>query len=46
VEVVRIYERGSMEVALLHFIFKTAELEGLLYRTPDGRIQQLLLRKK
>ena len=23
-----------------------AELEGLLYRTPDGKIQQLLFRKK
>jgi hypothetical protein len=46
VEVVRIYERGGMEVALLHFTFKTAELEGLLYRTRDGKIQQLLFRKK
>ena len=26
--------------------FKTAELGGLLYRTPDGKIQQLLFRKR
>ena len=38
-------ERGGMEVASIRFHFKTAELRGLLYRTPDGKIQQLLLRK-
>ena len=39
-------ERGGMEVASIHFKFKTAELGGLLYRTPDGKIQQLLFRKQ
>jgi hypothetical protein len=34
-----------MEVASIRFKFKTAELRGLLYRTPDGKIQQLLFRK-
>jgi D-alanyl-D-alanine carboxypeptidase len=45
VKVVRVAERGGMEVALVRIAFKTAELEGLLYRTPDGKIQQLLFRK-
>ena len=35
-----------MEVASIRFTFKTAELRGLLYRTPDGKIQQLLFRKR
>ena len=46
VEVDRAYERGGMEVASIHFKFKTTELIGVLYRTPDGKIQQLLFRKK
>ena len=45
VEVESVSERGGMEVASIHFKFKTAELRGLLYRTPDGKIQQLLFRK-
>ena len=45
VEVVRVTERGGMEVALVRLTFKTAKLEGLLYRTPDGKIQQLLFHK-
>jgi D-alanyl-D-alanine carboxypeptidase len=45
VEVEGLHERGGMEVASLHFKFKTAELRALLYRTPDGKIQQLLFRK-
>jgi CubicO group peptidase (beta-lactamase class C family) len=45
VEVLRVSERGRMEVALVEFTFKTAKLEGLLYRAPDGKIQQLLFRK-
>ena len=46
VEVNGVSERGGMEVASIHFKFKTAELGGLLYRTPDGKIQQLLFRKQ
>jgi D-alanyl-D-alanine carboxypeptidase len=46
VEVMSVSERGGMEVASIHFKFKTAELGGLLYRTPDGKIQQLLFRKQ
>jgi D-alanyl-D-alanine carboxypeptidase len=46
VEVARVYERGGMEVAAIHFKFKTAAAGGLLYRTPDGKIQQFLIRKQ
>jgi D-alanyl-D-alanine carboxypeptidase len=46
VEVNGLYERGGMEVAAIHFSFKTASLGGLLYRTPDGKIQQFLIRKQ
>ena len=35
-----------MEVASIHFAFKSAALGGLLYRTPDGKIQQFLIRKQ
>jgi CubicO group peptidase (beta-lactamase class C family) len=45
VEVERVSERGGMEVAALRFTFKTAVLKGLLYRTADGKIQQLLFTK-
>jgi CubicO group peptidase (beta-lactamase class C family) len=45
VEVEGVSERGGMEVASIRLHFKTAELHGLLYRTPDGKIQQLLFRK-
>jgi D-alanyl-D-alanine carboxypeptidase len=45
-EVVSVSERGGMEVASIHLTFKTVELGGLLYRTPDGKIQQLLFRKQ
>jgi D-alanyl-D-alanine carboxypeptidase len=45
VEVASVSERGGMEVASIHFTFKTAKLHGLLYRSPDGKIQQLLFRE-
>jgi CubicO group peptidase (beta-lactamase class C family)/dienelactone hydrolase len=45
VEVVSVHERGGMEVASIRFTFKTAKLSALLYRSPDGKIQQLLFRK-
>jgi CubicO group peptidase (beta-lactamase class C family)/dienelactone hydrolase len=46
VEVESIEERGGMEVASILLTFKTTKLHGLLYRTPDGKIQQLLFRKR
>lgn len=45
VEVERTAERGGMEVTALRLIFKNAVLKGSLYRTPDGKIQQLLFSK-
>jgi D-alanyl-D-alanine carboxypeptidase len=39
-------ERGGMEVAMIHFTFKTAKLKGLMYRTPDGKIQEFLIFKE
>src|SRR5262249_13672305 len=38
-----INERGGMEVAALALTFKTAVAKALLYRTPDGKIQEFLL---
>ncbi|MHB1422973.1 MAG: serine hydrolase domain-containing protein [Gemmataceae bacterium] len=45
VEVERTLERGGMEVAALRLTFKNAVLKASLYRTPDGKIQQLLFSK-
>ncbi len=45
VEVERTAERGGMEVTALRFTFKNAVLKASLYRTPDGKIQQLLFSK-
>jgi CubicO group peptidase (beta-lactamase class C family) len=46
IEVQGVSERGGMEVARLRFDFKKAKLSGLLYRPPDGKIQQLLFHKE
>jgi CubicO group peptidase (beta-lactamase class C family) len=46
VEVPNTAERGGMEVARIRFVFKSAVVVGSLYRTPDGRIQQLLFYKE
>ena len=45
VEVERTAERGGMEVTALRFTFKNTVLKASLYRTPDGKIQQLLFSK-
>jgi CubicO group peptidase (beta-lactamase class C family) len=42
VEVESTHERGGMEVASVKLTFKTAKVRASLYRTPDGKIQQLL----
>ncbi|HWE40014.1 MAG TPA: serine hydrolase domain-containing protein [Isosphaeraceae bacterium] len=39
-------ERGGMEVTPVHLTFPTIKLRGLLYRSPDGKIQQLLFEKE
>ena len=46
IEVESIDERGGMEVASIQFTFKTTRLHGVLYRTPDGKIEQLLFRQR
>lgn len=45
VEVQNVAERGGMEVAVIRLTFKKAVLKASLYRTPDGKIQQLLFSK-
>jgi CubicO group peptidase (beta-lactamase class C family) len=39
-------ERGGMEVTPVRLTFPTIKLRGLLYRSPDGKIQQLLFEKE
>lgn len=39
----RLGERGAMEVAVLKFMFADTTLRALLYRTPDGKVQEFLL---
>jgi D-alanyl-D-alanine carboxypeptidase len=46
VEVLGAAERGGMEVARIRMTFKGAVLTGSLYRSPDGKIQQLLFNKE
>jgi hypothetical protein len=46
VDVVNTAERGGMEVARVRFTFKNSVVVGSLYRTPDGKIQQLLFYKE
>ncbi len=43
VEVDSTYERGGMEVAVVRFTFKNIKMKALLYRSPNGKIQQFLL---
>ena len=38
-------ERGGMEVSTLHFSFGSTKLDGLLYRSPDGKVQEFLVSK-
>jgi len=45
IEVERTAERGGMEVTALRLTFKNTVLKASLYRTPDGKIQQLLFSK-
>lgn len=35
-------ERGGMEVAIVRFRLGTTEAQALMYRTPDGKIQEFL----
>jgi CubicO group peptidase (beta-lactamase class C family) len=38
-------ERGGMEVTSIRFTFKDSVIRGSMYRSPDGKIQQLLFSK-
>ncbi|RPJ00847.1 MAG: class A beta-lactamase-related serine hydrolase [Candidatus Aminicenantes bacterium] len=38
-------ERGGMEVSTTRLEFKTGHLKVLMYRTPDGKIQQIFIQK-
>ncbi len=40
-----IAERGGMEVTTTRLEFQTGALKVLMYRTPDGKIQQLFIQK-
>jgi D-alanyl-D-alanine carboxypeptidase len=41
----RIRERGAMEVASVSIKFRSGELTAVMFRSPDGQIQQFLLSK-
>lgn len=42
IEVRRVSERGGMAVAAVTFTAGTTPLQGLMYRTPDGKVQEFL----
>jgi len=44
-EVESIGERGGMEVSTTRLQFKSGVLKVLMYRTPDGKIQQIFIQK-
>ena len=46
VEIANTWERGGMEVVVVRFTFKAGVLEALMYRTPEGKIQQFLVTKE
>jgi D-alanyl-D-alanine carboxypeptidase len=39
-------ERGGMEVAMVHFTFTDKKIKTLMYRSPDGKIQEFLIYKE
>ncbi len=45
VEVISVAERGGMEVARTRLVFPKGALRGLMYRTPDGKVQQFFVLK-
>lgn len=45
VEVLSVAERGGMEVARTRLVFAKGALRGLMYRTPDGKVQQFFVLK-
>ncbi|HEY8105122.1 MAG TPA: hypothetical protein VIE46_03385, partial [Gemmatimonadales bacterium] len=43
VQVTGMYERGGMQVAVIRFQIGSENARALMYRTPDGKIQELLI---
>ena len=43
VQVLGLRERGGMEVAILRLMVGKTPVSGTMYRTPDGKIQQVLI---
>lgn len=46
VRVVRTVERGGMEVAVLRLMVGQVAVSGTMYRTPDGKLQQVLIERQ
>ena len=46
VKIVRTRERGGMEVAVVQYMVGKTAAASLMYRTPDGKIQQLLINRR
>jgi hypothetical protein len=46
VEVDNTAERGGMEVAVIHFNSGKQPAGALMYRTPDGKIQEVLFQRQ
>jgi D-alanyl-D-alanine carboxypeptidase len=46
VRVVQTRERGGMEVAVVQYLVGTTAASSLMYRTPDGKIQQFLINRR
>lgn len=45
VEVLRTRERGGMEASVVQFVFATTTLQAVMFRRPDGIVEQFLLRR-
>ncbi len=45
VEVESVSERGGMEVARTRLVFANGVLKGLMYRTPDGKVQEFFVER-
>jgi D-alanyl-D-alanine carboxypeptidase len=43
VEVIRVSERGGMEVSVTRLTFKSGRLRALMYRRPDGIVEQFFV---
>ena len=46
VRVVQTVERGGMEVAMVQYKVGSTPAQSLMYRTPDGKIQQFLINRQ